>query len=141
MISGSLHFDHVRPTIEYIDTHWQSGDKLYVLPGAQLQFEFYNRRFELPKADVILSQLQHVGIWQVSNTGLEQHYQELRRLKATQLQDKRRVWVLLARKRPQSEKAIVDQLDRLGQRMERKQYPGAMVGLYDFRSSDRTPTA
>ncbi|MEM9005405.1 MAG: hypothetical protein AAGE59_18010, partial [Cyanobacteria bacterium P01_F01_bin.86] len=40
MVPTSLHFDHVRPTIQYIDTHWQAGDKLYVLPGAQLQFEF-----------------------------------------------------------------------------------------------------
>ncbi|MEM1251716.1 MAG: hypothetical protein AAGI69_04730 [Cyanobacteria bacterium P01_H01_bin.21] len=130
----SLHFDHVRPTIEYIDTHWQSGDKLYVLPGAQLQFEFYNRRFELPESDIILSQLQNIGIWKVSDTDLEQHYQELNTLKTTDLQGKKRVWILLARKRPNSEEAIVDQLNRLGTQVERKQYPGAMVGLYDFSS-------
>ncbi|NEQ49328.1 MAG: hypothetical protein F6K11_04225 [Leptolyngbya sp. SIO3F4] len=130
----SLHYDHVRPTIQYIDTHWQAGDKLYVLPGAQLQFEFYNRRFELPASDVILSQLQNIGIWKVSDTDLEQHYQELSSLKTTELQNKKRVWVLLARKKPKSEEAIVDQLNRLGTQLERKQYPGAMVGLYDFSS-------
>ena len=128
----SLHFDHVRPTIEYIDTHWQSGDKLYVLPGAQLQFEFYNRRFELPKSDIILSQLENIGIWKVSDADLEQHYQELNALKATELQNEKRVWILLARKRPESEEAIVQQLNRLGTLVERKQYPGAMVGLYDL---------
>ena len=130
----SLHFDHVRPTIRYIDTHWQAGDKLYVLPGAQLQFEFYNRRFKLPVPDIILSQLQNIGIWKVSDEDLESHYQELNNLKQTQLKDKTRVWILLARKRPKSEEAIVEQLNRLGKLIERKQYPGAMVGLYDFSS-------
>ncbi|ESA32072.1 membrane protein [Leptolyngbya sp. Heron Island J] len=134
IVPTSSHFDHVRPTIEYIDTHWQSGDKLYVLPGAQLQFEFYNRRIELPKSEIILSQLQNIGIWKVSDDDLEKHYQELDRLKTTELQNQDRVWVLLARKQPQSEEAIVEQLNRLGTMKERKQYPGAMVGLYDFSS-------
>lgn len=134
IVPNSLHFDHVRPTIEYIDTHWQSGDKLYVLPGAQLQFEFYNRRFELPEPDIILSDLNNIGIWKVSDTDLKRHYQELNTLKARELNKHKRVWVLLARKRPQSEEAIVEQLNRLGQLRERKQYPGAMVGLYDFSS-------
>ena len=131
---GSLHFDHVRPTIQYIDTHWQAGDKLYVLPGAQLQFEFYNRRFELPASDIILSQLRNIGIWKVSDDDVAQHYQELNSLKTTELQNKKRVWVLLARKKPNSEEAIVEQLDRLGTQVEKKHYPGAMVGLYDFSS-------
>lgn len=131
---NSLHFDHVRPTIEYIDTHWQSGDKLYVLPGAQLQFEFYNRRFEIPAPAIVLSQLKNIGIWKVSEADLEQHYQELSTLKTQELRNKNRVWILLARKRPQSEEAIVKQLNRLGTLIERKQYPGAMVGLYDFAS-------
>ena len=122
----------MRPTIEYIDTHWQSGDKLYVLPGAQLQFEFYNRRFELPESDIVLSQLKNIGIWKVSDTDLKRHYQELNKLKRTELQSHNRVWILLARKQPESEEAIVEQLNRLGTLVERKQYPGAMVGLYDF---------
>lgn len=134
IVPNSLHFDHVRPTIEYIDTHWQSGDKLYVLPGAQLQFEFYNRRFQLPAPDIVLSQLENIGIWKVSDTDLERHYQELNTLKTRELDNKKRVWVLLARKRPNSEEAIVEQLNRLGTLIERKQYPGAMVGLYDFSS-------
>ncbi|WP_163666102.1 hypothetical protein [Adonisia turfae] len=134
IVPTGLHFDHVRPTIEYIDTHWQSGDKLYVLPGAQLQFKFYNRRFELPTSDIVLSQLQNIGIWKVSDEDLEQHYRELRTLKTTELQNKKRVWILLARKRAESEEAIVEQLNRLGSPLERKQYPGAMVGLYDFSS-------
>ncbi|MEM7793366.1 MAG: hypothetical protein AAF579_02810 [Cyanobacteria bacterium P01_C01_bin.118] len=134
MVPTSLHFDHVRPTIQYIDTHWQAGDKLYVLPGAQLQFEFYNRRFELPIADIVLSQLRDIGIWEVSDTDLKEHYQELRNLKTTVLKDEERVWVLLARKKSTSEDAIVEQLNRLGTLVERKQYPGAMVGLYDFSS-------
>ncbi|MEA5466953.1 hypothetical protein [Leptothoe sp. PORK10 BA2] len=134
LVPTSLHFDHVRPTLQYIDTHWQAGDKLYVLPGAQLQFEFYNRSFELPMTDVILSELQNIGIWKVSEADLESHYQELKALKTTQLKNEKRVWILLARKRPQSEEAIVEQLNRLGQLVERKQYPGAMVGLYDFSS-------
>ncbi|MEM1240709.1 MAG: hypothetical protein AAGI45_12785 [Cyanobacteria bacterium P01_H01_bin.26] len=132
IVPTSLHFDHVRPTIRYIDTHWQTGDKLYVLPGAQLQFEFYNRRFELPDDDIILSQLQNIGIWKVSDDDVQQHYQELNTLKTTRLQHQKRVWVLLARKQPESEEAIVEQLNRLGRPVERKQYPGAMVGLYDF---------
>ncbi|MEM8615071.1 MAG: hypothetical protein AAGF93_23905 [Cyanobacteria bacterium P01_H01_bin.105] len=130
----SSHFDHVRPTLRYIDTHWQSGDKLYVLPGAQLQFEFYNRRFQLPMPDIVLSQLRNIGIWKVSDEDLEQHYQELKALKQSELQNKKRVWILLARKRPTAEEAIVNQLNRLGTLIERKQYPGAMVGLYDFSS-------
>ena len=134
IVPTSSHFDHVRPTLRYIDTHWQSGDKLYVLPGAQLQFEFYNRRFELPMPDIILSQLRNIGIWKVSDADLEQHYQELKNLKQNKLRDQKRVWVLLARKRPKSEEAIVNQLNRLGTLIERKQYPGAMVGLYDFSS-------
>ena len=134
IVPTSSHFDHVRPTLRYIDTHWQSGDKLYVLPGAQLQFEFYNRRFELPMPDIILSQLRNIGIWKVSDADLEQHYQELKKLKQNKLRDQTRVWVLLARKRPKSEEAIINQLNRLGTLIERKQYPGAMVGLYDFSS-------
>ena len=132
IVPTSSHFDHVRPTLQYIDTHWQAGDKLYVLPGAQLQFQFYNRRFELPENDIVLSELQNIGIWKVSDEDLEQHYQELASLKMTALKDQDRVWVLLARKRPKSEEAIVEQLNRLGTLVERKQYPGAMVGLYDF---------
>lgn len=128
----NLHFDHVRPAMEYIHKQWQPGDKLYVFFWARLQFEYYNQRLNFSKADTILSDLTNVGINKLENDDLDQYSQELTTLKAGPLQGKSRVWVLLARKKTNAEDDIVERLNQLAIPLERQQYPGAMVGLYDF---------
>lgn len=127
-----FHFDHVRPAMEYIQAQWQPGDQLYVFSRARLQFRYYNHRFNFPEADTVLSSLEDVGIRKLEDDDLDQYTQELTTLKAGPLQGKSRVWILLARKKSNAEDDIVERLDQLAIPLEHKQFPGAMVGLYDF---------
>lgn len=129
---ANLHFDHVRPAMEYIQSQWQPGDKLYVFFWSQLQFEYYNHRLNFPEADIVRSQLTNVGINKLESDDLDQYGQELSDLKAGPLQGKPRVWVLLGRKKEKAEAAIASRLNQIATPLERKQFPDAMVGLYNF---------
>lgn len=133
---GSLHFDHVRPAMKYIRQQWQPGDQLYVFFWTGLQFDYYNRRLNFPEADTIVSDLATVGINKLESDDLDQYEQELTELKNGPLQGEDRVWILLGRKKPSAEDAIAQRLNQIATPLERKQYPGAMVGLYDFSSSN-----
>lgn len=130
-----LFFDHVRPGLEYVSQQWQPGDKLYVLPGARMQFAYYQSRFRFPPADTVVSDLWEVGIKGLDSDDLEEYRQELAQLKQGPLFNQSRVWVVIARKRTNAEDTMVQLLGQLGKPLERKQYPGAMVGLYDFSGS------
>lgn len=125
-------FDHVRPALEYIQEQWQPGDKLYIFSRARLQFRYYNSRLNFPEDDTILSTLEEIGIRKLESDDLDQYTQELTILKTGPLEGQSRVWLLLARKKPDAQAEIVERLNTLAVPLEKKQYPDAMVGLYDF---------
>ena len=125
----------MRPGLEYVSQQWQPGDKLYVFPGARMQFAYYQSRFDFPPADTQVSDLWEVGIKGLDSDDLEEYRQELTQLKQGPLFNQSRVWVVIARKRTNAEDTMVQLLGQLGKPLERKQYPGAMVGLYDFSGS------
>ncbi|MEM8809777.1 MAG: glycosyltransferase family 39 protein, partial [Cyanobacteria bacterium P01_G01_bin.38] len=41
LMPSRLHFDHVRPVVECMQSQWQPGDQLYLFPEAQRQFDYY----------------------------------------------------------------------------------------------------
>ncbi|MEM6255318.1 MAG: hypothetical protein AAF821_20585 [Cyanobacteria bacterium P01_D01_bin.156] len=128
----NFHFDHVRPAMAYIQKQWQPGDKLYVFTRARPQFQYYNYRFEFSEQDTFLSKMEDIGIKKLEGDDLDQYEQELSALKAGPLAGQSRVWLLLARKKPHAENDIVERINQVIVPLERKQFPGAMVGLYDF---------
>ena len=126
------HFDDLRPAIAYIHTHWHSGDRLYVFPGSQLQFQYYQSRFDFPAADIELSQLRDFGLSRLQEDDLQRFDQEVKQLKKGPLKNKPRVWFLLSRKNADAEAALLKQLDTLGKPLERTRYPKTVVSLQDL---------
>lgn len=41
--------EELRPVLGYVDQQWQAGDRLYVYYGAELAFDYYQRRFHFPE--------------------------------------------------------------------------------------------
>lgn len=126
------HFDDLRPAIAHIHKNWQSEDKLYVFPESQLQFQYYRTRFEFPADDVVLSQMVDFGLSRVEEGDLQQFSQEMAALKAGPLSDQPRVWLLLSRKNPDAEATLLEQIDQLGNSVERTHYPDVAVSLQDL---------
>ncbi|MGB3296620.1 MAG: hypothetical protein WBA76_00015, partial [Phormidesmis sp.] len=129
---GKAHFDDVRPAIAYVHQHWQPGDKFYVFPWSQLQFQYYKTRFDLPPDDIVLSQMQEFGLSHLRDDDLQKLSQEINQLEAGPLRNKPRVWFLLSRKNADAEAAILERLDQLGAPVERTRYAGAVISLQNF---------
>jgi len=123
------HFDDVRPAIAHIQQHWQPGDKVYVFRWAQLQFDYYQPRFNLSSDDIVLAQTADPNLFRVEAGDLQQLSEEVTRLRTTVLKDAPRVWFLLARKDAEDAAIISAELDRLGTSLERIYYPDVVLSL------------
>lgn len=130
------HFDHVRPAIAYIHTHWQPGDKLYISPAARRLFQYYQSRFDFPAGDVIYGEVKNFGSRNLAEGALERLSDNINELKAGPLKDQPRVWFLLARKPPEEEAMLIQHLDNtVGKSIETVHYPKAVANLRDLSES------
>jgi len=127
------HFDHVRPAIAYIHTHWQPGDKLYISPAIHHQFRAYQPRFEFSAADVIFGKVKDFNPRNPSASALQRFSQNIEQLKEGPLKDQARVWFLSGRTPPEGEARLLQQLDKtVGKPIETVRYPQAVASLRDL---------
>jgi hypothetical protein len=121
------HAEDAREAIAYVHTNWKPGDKLYVYYGAVPAFAYYQPRYPLPADAVIL--------------GSENRDEDQRKFQVeiAPLDEKPRVWVILAHRQTQEETAIQAYLDAMGRREEQRKWSDAGVMRYDLTTPPAQP--
>lgn len=121
------HQEDAREAIAHVHANWQPGDKLYVYYGAVPAFAYYQPRYPFPKDAVVL--------------GIENRDEDQRRFQVeiAPLDEKSRVWVVLAHRQTQEETAIQAYLDAMGQREEQKKWSDAGIMRYDLTTAPAQP--
>jgi hypothetical protein len=76
------HVDHLRPIIEYVASHRQPGDKLYLLHGAVPAFSYYGPRYELVGSSTVIGSCR--------TDDPRQYFREI-----DQLRGSRRAWIII----------------------------------------------
>ncbi|MEM8805171.1 MAG: hypothetical protein AAGF01_03885, partial [Cyanobacteria bacterium P01_G01_bin.38] len=123
-----LHFDHVRPVVECMQSQWQPGDQLYLFPEAQRQFDYYGPKSGFSSADYTILPVPHSLARRLPD-GVQSQYQQVL---PSLLSGQPRVWLLLAYRRPKAEAATLETMDQMAPLLERCRQPGAVASLYDF---------
>lgn len=111
-------YEGVRWVIPYLKPRWRPGDVIYLYHGAEPEYRYYARRlgFRPPF---------EVG---VRSTGNRQRYVE--ELEA--LRGQPRVWFVFAHAMPSEHEFFLQQLDRMGTRLDGVKRPLADAHLYDL---------
>lgn len=120
------HVAEIRPILQYIQTHKQPRDILYIYPSGANPFRYYADQSNLSPQDYILGQFD---IKKAGREKLEQN--NLRGLKSeiNQLQSKR-IWFVLSDVSELEEETIFSYLDQVSQRIDCYRQPGAVTCLY-----------
>jgi Dolichyl-phosphate-mannose-protein mannosyltransferase len=125
LIHPEVRYD-AKPAIQYIKSHWQSGDTLYLHWGSNVIGNYYLHR--LPVLDIPAGNLID-GIYDPNLSDRQDRYgQDLQ-----QLSGRGRVWVVFSMD-PNADRAIIEAiLDHRGQLQERRVFNGSTADLYDLR--------
>jgi len=114
--------EELRPVMEYINEHYESGDVIYVYYASLNAYKYYSSRFNY--ADNYVSGIEARFDW--SN-----YYIDLKKLKGN-----KRVWVMLSHITTDyganEEKLFVSYLNILGTQLDAFEVSGAAVYLYDL---------
>ncbi|HXQ37281.1 MAG TPA: hypothetical protein VN843_24945, partial [Anaerolineales bacterium] len=116
------YFEHIRPTMGYLQESWKEGDAMFVSYGAMPAFEFYSLMYRLENVSYI--------------SGQREDYSNpesiLKRI--APLRGQRRVWVLLSHvyeKGNFNEKDfLISYLDQIGDKKREFREQGTSVYLY-----------
>lgn len=113
----------VRPVLEYVAAQNQPGDKVYVYAESSQAFLYYNRLKNYDRLDYTLGT--------VNFDSEEEDKQDLQQDLGRELQPLKghRVWFIL-RANPDNELAIIEYLDRIGQKQDSLPQKGASGYLY-----------
>ena len=76
------HVEHLRPVIEYVASHHQPGDKLYLLHGAVPAFSHYGPRHELIGSSTVMGSCH--------TDDPRQYFREI-----DQLRGSKRAWIII----------------------------------------------
>ncbi len=118
------YYEHIRPTMGFLQETWRSDDMMYVSNGAVPAFEFYAPMYRLSDATYISNE----------RDAYQDHNKILKQLDT--LRGHRRVWILLSHvyeKDAFNEKDfILDYLRQHGNRKREFRVPGTSVYLYLF---------
>jgi len=122
------YFEHIRPTMGFLQGAWKAGDSIYVSNGAMPAFEFYAPMYAL-------KDVAYIG-------GLREDYEDpdaiLKQVKT--LQGHARVWVLISHvyeKGNFNEKDfLLSYLDQTGSKRREFREPGTSVYLYLYDLSE-----
>lgn len=118
------YFEHIRPTMQFLDDTWKDGDALFVTNGAVPAFKFYAPAYGL--ADISFLSSQRQDYQQPANI-LEQ---------LDSLSGNPRVWILMSHvyeKEGFNERDfILEHLKQTGTRKREFRLPGTSVYLYLF---------
>jgi Dolichyl-phosphate-mannose-protein mannosyltransferase len=115
----------VRPVLEYVAEQNQPGDKVYVYAESNLAFTYYLKLKNYGNLDYTL------GTVNFDNDDASK--EDLQEILGKELQPLRgrRVWFII-RANPDEASAIIEYLDRLGQKSDSFQQTGASAYLYVF---------
>jgi hypothetical protein len=113
----------VKPVLEYVAAHNQPGDKVYVYMESDQAFLYYSRLNNYDHLDYTLGK--------VNFDSEEEDKQDLQQDLGKELQPLKghRVWFIL-RANPDNELAIIEYLDRIGQKQDFLPQKGASGYLY-----------
>jgi hypothetical protein len=123
----------IKPVLEYVQTHQEPGDIIYVPQKSQYQFTYYAERYGYQAGDYIL------GVNDLDQTdGDEFSAEEQRRYQADldQLRGNARVWVILSDVQFREEFQLIRAyLNDIGKRLDQFSVPdtSSAVYLYDLR--------
>jgi len=121
----------IKPSLAHIRANWQPGDLVYVYYAAKRQFRYYSERYGFTDAD-------HVEGLKLptSPSELAEDVEALR--------GKERVWVLFladTERETEERQFLMEQLDRVGVRLDSFQFTRVSIYLYDLRSYGETRRA
>lgn len=123
-------FEDIRPLMEYVQTHRQLGDRLYVFQKSQYQFEYYAPTYGFEPGDYVVSaDPDRVAERDFSAAKKAAYRQDLKQFQGEQ------VWFLVADTSLREDtEFLLSQLDALGQQRDQlnSQYPASFVYLYDL---------
>lgn len=116
------YFEHIRPTMSFLQESWKDGDAMFISYGAVPAFEFYAPMYELTSVSYLSSQWED---YKNPDAILE---------RLSSLKGHHRVWVLMSHiyeKGDFNEKDfLIAYLDQLGDKKREFREPGTSVYLY-----------
>jgi len=126
----------IRLALDYIQTHKQPSDFLYVFQRGRYQFDYYADRYGYQPGQY------QIGIEDL-NDGRKMSPAEKVRYEADldTLKGRSRVWVLLAHidHVPDELEAVQNHLAQIGKKLDAAKFPSAIAELYDFGQPPSTP--
>lgn len=127
LLKTQPHAEDAREAIAHVHANWQPGDRVYVYYGAVPAFAYYHPRYPFPADAVVL--------------GSENRDEDQRKFQVeiAPLDEKPRVWVILAHRQTQEETAIQAYLDAMGRREEQRKWSDAGVMRYDLTTPPAQP--
>lgn len=121
----------IRPVAEYVLSHKQPEDTIYVYSLGAQAFTYYAARLGYSEQDYILG----LGNLSYKDKEATQNWQELR-TDIEPLRGKSRVWFVL-RAEESEEAAILEYLNKIGQEIDVFKQPGASAHLYNLSKVSR----
>lgn len=119
----------IRPVIEYIKTHQQPADKIYLNDGVAVhQFRYYAARYGYSSPDYVEGYTDFMNPEAFSMQGWQEFKQQ-----TSQLQDQPRVWFLFSGLKDAQEALLKPRLDQIGQELDFFRQPGAFTYLYQLK--------
>ena len=121
----------IRPVTEYVLSHQQPGDTIYVYSLGAQGFSYYAQRLGYSKEDYILG----LGNLTHKDKEMSQNWHELKQdIRA--LKGKSRVWVIIRAEDPEKT-AILAYLTQFGREINIFEQPGASAHLFNFKRSPK----
>ena len=119
--------EEIKPVLNYIREHWQSGDTLYLYYSARYAFKYYKKDYGFTDGDYI------VGMDLGDNwNNWDDRMNDLKRLR-----DARRVWILFAhvshKRGVDEEKLFLHYFDGMGEQRDSYKTDGVAAYLYEPR--------
>jgi Dolichyl-phosphate-mannose-protein mannosyltransferase len=121
--------EEIRPVLEYIKSHQQPGDTLYVYARANSAFTYYAEKYGYEEGEYIIGDGILLTDGDVTQEDWQLHQQEI-----DMLRGKQRVW-LLYRGNEQEKAEISSYLNKIGQQIDFYSQPGIFVYLYNLTRS------
>lgn len=123
-------FEDIRPLMAYVQSHRQSGDRLYVFQKSQYQFEYYASAYGFQSGDYVISaDPDRVAEQDFSAAKKAAYRRDLKQFRGE------RVWLLVADTSMRDDtEFLLSQFDALGQQQDQltTPYPASFVSLYDL---------
>jgi hypothetical protein len=115
-----------KPAIQYVKTHWQPGDSIYLHWGSDVLGHYYLKADPVlsPPADQLIT-----GTYEKNPDAREKTYAD----DLLKVQGRARVWVIFSMD-PIKDRQMIEQiLDHRGKRLAHERFNGSTADLYDLR--------